>query len=259
MTLALRAGANTIIFSVVNALVLQPLPFPDGDRLVRIYSTPVTGGALRSSDPSVPRRPTCETLRRGITRSSASSSTTRGERMWVGDAAVSEPQQMRVGLVPADYFKTLGVQPVLGRFFTDEENLEGKHYVAAISAPLWRSRFPGDQAILGRKIRINGESYTIVAVMSDSIPEWMDTGRPGLADVWTPFALSRLWSESGRGRCGGAGIGRLRPGVPLVQAQAAFAGTASGLAAAHAVDQGIAVATEGSPTLKSRAAAHADS
>ena len=90
-----------------------------------------------------------------------------------------EPEQMRVGLVPAAYFEVLDVQPIMGRLFTEDENQEGKNYVAAISARLWKDRFAGDSAILGRKIRINDEPYTIVAVMPDAIPEWMEPWRPG--------------------------------------------------------------------------------
>jgi predicted permease len=243
LTLALGVGANTIIFSVVNALVLQPLTFPEADRLVRIYSTKVTGGAARSSDLFGPSPLDVRDFAQGNhTFERIVAYDTWRKNVGFGDAAVSEPEQLRVGLVAAEYFKTLGVQPVLGRFFTDEENLAGKHYVAAISAPLWRSRFSGDQAILGRRIRINDETYTIVAVMPDSIPEWMEPGRPGPVEVWTPFALPGIWSESGRGARGDAAIGRLKPGVSLEQAQADLSAIASGLAAAHPVDQGIGVA-----------------
>jgi predicted permease len=152
-----------------------------------------------------------------------------------------EPEQMRVGLVPAAYFEVLDVHPVMGRLFTEEENQQGKNYVAAISARLWKDRYAGDTAILGRKIRINDEPYTIVAVMPDAIPEWLEPWRPGLVEVWTPFAFSDLWSEGSRATRGYCALARLKPGVSLEQGQADLSTIAAELAAAHPVDQGIGV------------------
>src|SRR5262249_43948184 len=152
-----------------------------------------------------------------------------------------EPQQMRVGLVPAAYFEILQVQPILGRLFTDEENQEGKNFVAAISARLWASRFARDAAILGRKLRINDELYTIVAVIPDVIPEWMESSRAGLIEVWTPFAFSDIWTESSRGSRGFSNLARLKPGVSLAEAQADLSAIAAALAASHPMDHGVGV------------------
>src|SRR5260370_28062458 len=148
---------------------------------------------------------------------------------------------MRVGVVPAAYFEVLDVPPIMGRLFTEEENQEGKNYVAAISARLWKDRYAHDSAILGRKIRINDEPYTIVAIMPDAIPEWMEPWRPGVVEVWTPFAFSALWSEGSRATRGYCALARLKPGVSLEQGQADLSTIAAGLAAAHPVDQGIGV------------------
>ncbi len=242
LTLALGIGANTLIFSVVEALTLRPLPFPAADRLVRIYSTRGQGPAGGSRELVGPSPLDVRDLAQG----SHSFQQMVAYDAWrknvsLGDAA-SEPEQMRVGLVPAAYFETLGVRPVMGRLFTDEENQEGRHYVAAISERLWRSRFAGDHAILGRKVRINDEPYAIVAVMPDVIPEWMEPGRPGLIEVWTPFALPRVWLEASRGGRGDDAIARLKPGVSLDQAEADLAAVAARLAAEHPLDRGIGVA-----------------
>jgi predicted permease len=241
LTLALGIGANTAIFSTIDALMLRPLPFPAPDQLVRIYSTKDgtrVGGTNSAGGPSPMDI-------RDFAQSSHSF-----QKMVVYDtwrknvsfgSSAGEPEQMRVGLVPAAYFEVLDIQPVVGRLFTENENQVGKNFVAAISARLWRDRFASDSAILGREIRINDEPYTIVAVMPDAIPEWMEPWRPGLIEVWTPFAFADVWSESSRSWRGYCALARMKPGVSLEQAQAELATIAVGLAAAHPVDQGIGV------------------
>jgi len=241
LTLALGIGPNTAIFSAIDALMLRPLPFSSPDQLVRIYSTKNgtrMGGLASAGGPSpmdvrdfaqlnhsFQEMVTYDTWRKNVSFGSSG----------------GEPEQMRVGLVPAAYFEVLDVHPIMGRLFTEEENQEGKNYVAAISARLWKDRYAGDSAILGRKIRINDEPYTIVAVMPDAIPEWLEPWRPGLVEVWTPFAFSDLWSEGSRATRGYCGLARLKPGVSLEQGQADLSTIAAGLAAAHPVDQGIGV------------------
>jgi predicted permease len=241
LTLALGIGANTAIFSAIDALMLRPLPFSSPDQLVRIYSTKNgtrIGGLASAGGPSpmdvrdfaqlnhsFQEMVTYDTWRKNVSFGSSG----------------GEPEQMRVGLVPAAYFEVLDVHPIMGRLFTEEENQEGKNYVAAISARLWKDRYAGDSAILGSKIRINDEPYTIVAVMPDAIPEWLEPWRPGLVEVWTPFAFSDLWSEGSRATRGYCALARLKPGVSLKQGEADLSTIAAGLAAAHPVDQGIGV------------------
>jgi predicted permease len=237
LTLALGIGANTAIFSAIDALMLRPLPFREADQLVRLYATknnsPIGFGAGGPSPLDV----------RDYAQASHSFQKLVAYDTWRKNVSFAdsggEPEQMHVGLVPAAYFEVLGVQPVLGRLFTDEENQEGKNYVAAISTHLWNTRFANDPAILGRKIRINDEPYTIVAVMPDVIPAWMEAG-----EVWSPFAFNQVWSEISRGGRGDEALGRLKPGVSLKQAQADLSAIAAELAAAHPVDQGIGVAIE---------------
>jgi predicted permease len=241
LTLALGIGANTAIFSTIDALMLQPLPFSEPDQLLRIYSTKDgtrVGGINSAGGPSPMDI-------RDFAESSHSF-----QKMVVYDtwrknvsfgSSAGEPEQMRVGLVPAAYFEVLDIQPVMGRLFTQDENQVGKNFVAAISARLWKDRFASDSAILGREIRINDEPYTIVAVMPDSIPEWMEPWRPGLIEVWTPFAFADIWSESSRGSRGYCALARMKPGVSLEEAQAELSTIAAALATTHPVDQGIGV------------------
>ena len=241
LTLALGIGANTTIFGAVDALMLRPLPFPASNELVRIYS--IQQGMFNTF--GNPDGPSAPDVRDFAERSHSFQSIvvydTWRKNVNFGDAG-GEPEQMSVGLVPAGYFEVLGIRPIVGRLFTEEENQEGKNYIAAISALLWRSRYAGDPLILGRKIRINGEPYTIVAVMPDVIPAWVEPGRH--SQIWTPFAFSDAWAESSRGGRGWATLARLRPGVSLEQAQADLSVIAAALAAEHPVDEGVGAAVK---------------
>src|SRR5580692_833190 len=242
LTLALGIGANTAIFSAINALMLQPLPFSAADQLVRIYS--IQKGMFNTF--ANPDGPSALDVRDFAQRSRSfqnmAAYDTWTKNVSFGESA-GQPEQMAVGLVPAAYFEILDVRPIIGRFFSEDENQEGKNYVAAISAQLWRNRFDGDPSVLGRKIRINGEPYSIVAVMPDVIPAWVEPGRH--SEIWTPFPYSPdLWSERGRGERGYAVLARLKSGVSLEQAQADLSVIAAALAAEHPVDEGVGVSVK---------------
>ncbi|HEY4777019.1 MAG TPA: ABC transporter permease, partial [Candidatus Acidoferrales bacterium] len=242
LTLALGIGANTAIFSAIDALMLRPLPFTASDQLVRIYST--QKGMFNTF--ANPDGPSALDVRDFAQRSRSFQNMvaydTWRKNVSFGESA-GQPEQMAVGLVPAAYFEILDIRPIIGRLFSEDENREGKNYVAAISAQLWKNRFAGDPSVLGRKIRINGEPYTIVAVMPDVIPAWVEPGRH--SEIWTPFPYSPdMWSESGRGERGYAVLARLKPGVSLEQAQADLSVIAAALAAEHPVDQGVGVAVK---------------
>jgi predicted permease len=241
LTLALGIGANTAIFSAIDALMLRPLPFTAADQLVRIYSIQ-NGMANTFGNPDGPSAPDARDFaQRSRSLQGLVVYDTWPKNVSFGESA-SEPEQMSVGLVPAGYFELLDMHPIIGRLFSEDENQEGKNYVAAISARLWKSRFAGDPSILGRKIRINAEPYTIVAVMPDVIPAWMEPGRQ--SEIWTPFAFSDAWSENSRGGRGYAVLARLLPGVSLQQAQSDLSVIAAALAAEHPVDQGVGVSVK---------------
>ena len=243
LTLALGIGANTAIFSVIEHVMFGPLPFPGADRIVRVYSTQDgqrVGGDAGGPSPMDMRdfaqvNHTFEDMLVYDTwRKNVSFTDGRGE-----------PEQMIVGLVPGEYFDALGIQPIMGRLFTHDESYTGKHYVTVISTRIWKMRFANDPAILGRTILINDEPYTIIGVVPDVVPEWMD-GRD--VQIWTPLkfadALGDQWTEVGRSGRGSYSLGRMKPGVSLEQAQADLATIATALAAAHPVDKGIGVALE---------------
>src|SRR5215469_4294872 len=169
LTLALGIGASTAMFGVLNAVLLRPIPFPEPDRLVRIFSIQrgdVLGPSPMDLRDFAARNHTFEKMavydvwRKNVSFNSGS----------------IEPEQMRVGLVPGEYFEILGIKPLMGRLFKDEENRWGNNFVAIISYNFWQARFHGDRAILGKTIRINDEPYTIVAVTPREIPDfWVGT------------------------------------------------------------------------------------
>jgi predicted permease len=249
LTLALGIGANTAIFSVIESVLFRRLPFSQPDQIVRVYSTQDgdrVGGAggpspmdlrdFAQSNSTFQKMAVYDTWRKNVSFAGGQ----------------SQPEQMRVGLIPGAYFEILDVKPILGRVFTDEESWTGKNYLAAISAQVWANRFASDPEILGRKIYINDEPYTIIAVMPNVIPEWMDqsftNGDHSAVQIWTPFgfadSLGDLWTEAGRRGRGWYALGRMKPGVTIAQAQADLSTLAAGLAAAHPVDRGVGVALE---------------
>ena len=243
ITLALGIGANTAIFSVIEGVLLRPLPFSDPDQLVRVYSTKdgvpmIPNGSGRPGGPSAMDMK--DFAQDGHSFQSMTVYDTWRKNVSFGESA-AEPEQMWVGLVPGTYFATLDLHPIMGRLFTNDEQQEGKNFVAAITAQLWRNRFGADSEILGRKIIINDEPYTIVAIMPDVIPEWMESKA---IQIWTPFAFQSEWTEAARNSRGNGSIARIKPGVSLEQAQADLSIIAARLSATHTADQGIGVQLE---------------
>jgi putative ABC transport system permease protein len=231
LTLALGIGANTAMFSIINSVVLRPLPFPDSDRLIRVWSTNkglVTG-------PSPLDAKDFEKLGSSFEGMVAYDIWPKNLSGLSGDLGA---ERISVGLVPAEYFKILRMEPVIGRYFTAEENEPGKNFVAAINYSFWKSHFDGDKSIIGKTVRINNEPYTIVAVMPDVIPEWMEV--PHLpVQIWTPFAqYPDIWKPDHRGDRNFTVLGRLKPGVTLQQAQADLSRVAANLSEEYALDRG---------------------
>lgn len=238
LTLALGIGATTAMFGVMNAVLLRPLPFQDPDRLVRVLSTEgdtVGGPSPLDVRDFAAKNHTFEKLvvydhwRKNV---SATGST--------------EPEQKIVGLVPAGYFEALDIKPLMGRLFTDEENLWGNQFEAILSYEFWKTRFRGDRSILGKSVRINDEPYMIIGVMPETFPVWWFDNSRGKAELWTPFvpyisASDTVWDESARGARDFSAIGRLKPGVSLVQAQADLQKIADNLSAQYPLDRGIGV------------------
>ena len=239
LTLALGIGANTAIFSFVNAVLLSPLPFPDPDRLVVMHAGE-HGRVFPGPSPADGR----DYGRRNHTLEYFVMYDYWRKNVSMGDGD-KQPHEMAVGLTPAEYFDALGIRPFMGRLFTTEENEEGKNYVAVISQSFWTQRLQKDPKVLGRTLRINDESYTIVGVIPDAIPMWMNAPGAQLGSepqIWTPLRPSANFdAESTRSDRGFYNLAKLKPGVSIAQANADLAVIAQQLAKQYPVDKDATV------------------
>jgi len=240
LALALGIGLSTAMFGVLNAVLLQPLPFHNPDRLVRVLSTQgdriIAGPSPLDVRDFAAQNHTFEKF--------------AVYDIWPKNVSASggsiEPEQMRVGLVPAEYFEVLGIKPLIGRLFREEENQWGNEFEAILGYNLWQTRFQGDPSILGKTIRINDEPYTIVGVMPREIPEMFGDTTQGRVELWSPFvpykaASETVWKESERASRGWGSIGRLKPGVSIQEATADLQRIAQNLAAQYPLDRGVGV------------------
>src|SRR4051812_5989508 len=210
ITLALGIGANTAIFSVVNALLLRPLPYPHSERLVLLRER---SDIFESGAVSYPNFLDWRAAQKGFTdlalfrRGSANLSSTNGEAV---------PERVGAARVSYNFFEVLGLGSKLGRDFMESDDQPGSKKVALITDALWQRRFGRSQSAIGEHILLDGVSREIIGVLSPEIK------LPRLAEVYVP--LDELRAEKGvlnRGNHPGfAGLGRLKPGVTLPQAAA---------------------------------------
>jgi putative ABC transport system permease protein len=153
LTLSLGVGANTAIFSVVNAVLFQPLPFNEPERVLRMYGTFSQGNQAATSPPDFLDY-------RAQNRTFAEFAALRNSSFnLVGGA---EPERLLGAAVTTNFFQALGVQPLRGRLFTPEEEQAGRAQVALISEGFWQRRFGRDAAALGQSLLLDGKTYTIV-------------------------------------------------------------------------------------------------
>jgi predicted permease len=208
-TLALCLGANLALFAVVDTVLLRPLPFPEGDRLVSVYNTYPKAG-VPNDGCSLPNY----YERRGQLPGFAGIAAYREGTATVGPAGATE--QADVARVTPDFFSTLGLGPALGRVFTEAETDGRNDDVAIVTDGYWRLRLHGDPAVLGKKVRVDGLEKTVVGVLPPSF-----TFLSSRAQVYLPLS-SDLEARSPRQRHSGTSrmVGRLRPGISLAEAQA---------------------------------------
>ena len=237
LTLALGIGANTAIFSVINAVVLRPLPFPQPDRLVSVSEMDlrkVTGGGVADSV-SYPNFFDWRDRNQVFERLAAF----RQSRITLTGAGV--PQEVASAVVSADFFDTLGVPPLMGRGFRREEEKTGSHLVV-LGEQLWRSSFGADPAIVGRAITVNGRPFTVVGVMPRRFT--FPVTFPA-TQMWITIAEDARTENPGdtpitaqRGATLLEVVGRLRAGVSIRQAQAAMDVIARALAREYPDEDG---------------------
>ena len=212
LTLALGIGANTAIFTVVYGVLLRPLPFPNPDRIVQLAESYKQLTDEMDLDSRELKR--LQDYKEPFEH--VAGYTSVGYNLAAGNGA----EHLRGMPVAASYFSVLGVQPALGRDFTEEDDRGRGQRVAIISYNLWARRFGADRARIGQKILLNGDPYTLIGVMPRSFsPVAVATDLPnsGAADVWTPLAL--VADTVGSGENIGV-LARLKPGVTYTQLQA---------------------------------------
>lgn len=204
-TLTLGIGANSAVFSALDAVILRPLPFPDGDRLVTLQQRWTTGMV----SPIAPVR--LEEWNRLSTTLEAISGS------YVDDASETSgelPERIHVGHVAPRFLQVLEISPALGRGFTSQEELFGGPNAVLISDGYWRRRFAADPSALGKRLRLGSASFTVIGVMPASF-RFTDSE----VDVWYPVPLGAPYAQN-RNNTFFVGVGHLKPGVTLEQARA---------------------------------------
>ena len=225
LTIALGVGANTAIFSVVNAVLLRPLPYKDSERLVRLSERSQQGPGMSISYPNFKDWHAENTVFEEL-------AATRFDNFNL--TGLDEAERLQGRNVSWNFFDVLGVRPTLGRSFRPEEDRAGGSRVCIISYGLWQRRFGADPRLIGRPVTLNSESYTVVGVL----PQGYRYGTP--TDVFTPIGLreaDELFSVRDN-HPGIYAIARLKPGVSLAQAEAEMKGIAVRLAAAYPKENG---------------------
>ena len=214
LTLAIGIGANTAVFSIVDAVLLRPLPYPQPDRLVRVFETRVRDGLLQNaaSGPNALDWQQHSTTFSGMTsyRQRSLNVSGRGEPVYVDGARAA-----------ANFFEVLGVSTARGRTFTESEDRQLAQ-VAVITDGFWRSQFGGDPSVVGRSVALDGEPYTIVGVLAPTFTFHMR------ADIWLPLGLYP-GTASSRGSHNLHVLARLADGRTIAESQAELAAIAARL------------------------------
>lgn len=220
ITLALGIGANTAIFSVVNAVLLRPLQFHDPDRLVMVWEDATFAGFPRNT-PAPANYVDWKT--QGQSFKDLAAVANRSFNL-TGDG---EPERISAFAVTGNFFPLLGVQPLRGRWFTPEEDQPGSHKVVVLSHRLWQSRYGGAEAIIGQDILLNNEKHTVVGVMPPNF-QFLES----FVRLWVPLSMDQE-EMTDRGSHYLTVIGRIKPGVSVTQGQAEMNGLMQRIGQAH--------------------------
>ena len=212
LTLAIGIGANTAIFSIVNGVLLKPLPYRAPEQLLRIYERSET-------QPNFPMAiGNFQDYRDQNTTLEGLALYTRQDMELSQD---NHPERLAALGVTAGFFELLGAKPLLGREFRREDELPGNGSIVILSHKLWERRFNSDPAIIGKSITLSGSPFTVVGVMSPGVQhvggEYRSTAHGESVDVWGPLEVR---PQSGRGAHFCNAVGRLKTGVSIAQADA---------------------------------------
>ena len=232
ITLALGIGANTAIFSVVNALLLQPLPYRDANRLVVVWeSQPRLANHNEVSPPDFLDWQAQNHVFEGMT--------------YFGDIPMNltggtNPQKVIVELVSINYFDVLGVKPTLGHGFTPANEKPGGGSAVVLSYGLWKERFGGNPDIVGRPIDLNGTAVTVLGVAPPNFDLFIAGGSltGDHAQLWAPFVFPPAYRDRAKAGRFLTVVARRKPGVSVAEAQAQMSVIASRLAAKYPAEDG---------------------
>lgn len=215
LTLAFGIGATTAIFSIVEGVLLRPLPFPQPDRLV-VLSDILENAKLGDSGESGVTAPEILTYERDTRSFSSLGGYQQTGYEFSGAGA---PAQISAARLTASIFPALGVSPLMGRVFTQHEDTNHTQ-VAVISYGMWRNRFGGDPQILGRKIELDRKTYQIIGVMPRGFEFPLVPGQLNRSQLWTPMSFERdEVSSVAAASWNYQMVGRLKPGISAAQAQ----------------------------------------
>src|SRR6185437_10834614 len=228
LTLALGIGANTAIFSVVDAVLLKPLRFKNPSSLVLVWENQPEYNLTRNVV-SPPNLLDWEQQNHCFS----------GMAAFLDEPAnltgVGEPEQVSAQVVSPNFFSVLGVNPMLGRGFSAGEDQTGKDHVTVLSYGLWKSKFASDPNILGKTIELDGESFTVIGVTGSDfdfyITEFSFTGEH--PQLWAPLEVTPAWHDRTKMGRFLRVVARVRPGLSFAQAQAQMNVVAAGLAARY--------------------------
>ena len=208
LTLALGIGANTVVFGMVNSVLLRPLPFDRPEQLVKIWGQYSKQGIPQNSISEPEVWDLREAL--GSVSAIAAYNTGTGANLTRGG---NEPLRVTTSQASAELLPMLGVKPALGRLFSAEEDTPGRERVALLTFGFWKTQMAADAAVVGRDIQLNGQAYTVVGVLPDGFTFGGDT------NMWLPLALDRA-RPNNRGNHYLEVLARMKGGVTLPQASA---------------------------------------
>jgi putative ABC transport system permease protein len=223
LTLAIGIGGSTAIFSVLKGVVLRDLPYPEPERLVSVWEMQDKKFTYQPfSGPDY-----LDVRQQSSTLQEVGVQTDR----WFNLAGDGTPIRLPGAACTASLFRALGVQPLHGRFFMDDEETEGNDYVAVLSHKLWQGQFGGESDVVGRMIHVNGLPYEIIGVMPDEFEFPTPWGGRDTTQLWAPLVLPR--DDSDRSWHSFGGVGRLAEGVTVAEANVELESIAAQLAAAY--------------------------
>jgi predicted permease len=212
-TLAFGIGATAAIFSIVEGVLLRPLPFSDPARLV-VLGDNIEGADFGGGMPYATSTEIAQYTRNTRSFSSVGAYRQTGYEL----SGTGEPTQIGASRLTASIFPTLGVSPLMGRTFTQQED-DGSQQVAVLSYSMWRSRFHGDQNFLGKKIQLDRKTYEIIGVMPRDFEFPLVPGQLNRSELWVPMSLRAGELAAGAASWNFTMVGRLKPGVTPAQAQ----------------------------------------